>query len=85
MWIQAVDYLRILEGGNFVHFVAMARVPGDNVSLVTTSEFRFKVCCNLSPVLIFKGSSACNITIIILIVMGSQKRGNFVHFPKFQL
>ena len=56
MWVQAVDYLRILEGGNFVHFVAMARVPGDNVSLITTSEFRFKVC-TCSPVLISRLTS----------------------------
>ena len=80
MWIQAVDYLRILEGGNFVHFVAMARVPGDNVSLVTTSEFRFKVCCNLS--IDFKGSSACDINYNC---DGISERGNLVHFPKFQL
>ena len=43
MWVQPVDYLRILEGGYFLHFVAMAVVPADMISLVTTSGFRFKV------------------------------------------
>ena len=43
MWVQPVDYLRILEGGYFLHFVAMAMVPADMISLVTTSGFRFKV------------------------------------------
>ena len=44
MWMEPVDYLRILEGGNFMNFVAMVLVPSEEkLSLVKTNEFRLKV------------------------------------------
>lgn len=47
MLVNAVDYLRILESGNFMNFIALVlhRTPDpkDNLSVVTTETLRLKV------------------------------------------
>ena len=47
MPVDAVDYLRILEGGNFIHFVAMALFDDsdyeEKLSVVETETLRLKV------------------------------------------
>ena len=43
LWVQEVDYLRILEGGNLINFVAMAVDKGDKLSVVKTDTLRLKV------------------------------------------
>lgn len=43
MQVNPSDYLRILEGGNFINFVAMALVPAEKLSVVRSSELRLKV------------------------------------------
>ena len=40
--VYATDYLRILEGGNFMHFVALVKADND-VCLVDTFTFRLRV------------------------------------------
>ena len=41
--IEDVDYLRILEGGNFIHFVAIAYNAADKLSVVKTANYRLRV------------------------------------------
>ena len=41
--VMPADYLRILEGGYFINFVAMAFIPADKLSVVRTREFRLRV------------------------------------------
>ena len=43
MKVVVPDYLRILEGGNFINFVAMALVPEEKLSVVQTYDFRLTV------------------------------------------
>ncbi len=43
MWVEDSDYLRILEGGNFINFVAMVVHKADKLSVVKTNNFRLKV------------------------------------------
>ena len=43
MWIEVNDYLRILEGGNFINFVAMVVQSADKLSVVKTKNYRLKV------------------------------------------
>ena len=40
--VYAADYLKLLEGGNFIHFVAMVKADND-VSAVETYNLRLKV------------------------------------------
>ena len=40
--MEDVDYLRILEGGNFINFVAMVIHKADKLSVVKTNNFRLK-------------------------------------------
>ena len=40
--VNAADYLKLLEGGNFIHFVAMVNADND-VSAVETHNLRLKV------------------------------------------
>jgi hypothetical protein len=39
--VNAADYLKLLEGGNFIHFVAMVNADND-VSAVETHNLRLK-------------------------------------------
>ena len=41
--VYPVDYLKLLEGGNFIHLVAMV-VSDDKTSAVDTHNLRLKVC-----------------------------------------
>lgn len=41
--VDDVDYLRILEGGNFIHFVAIAYSGKDKLSVVKTANYRLRV------------------------------------------
>ena len=41
--MEDVDYLRILEGGNFINFVAMVVHKADKLSVLKTINFRLKV------------------------------------------
>ena len=43
MLVRSVDYLKLLEGGNFIHFVAMV-IADNDVSAVETHNLRLKVC-----------------------------------------
>lgn len=43
MWVEDLDYLRVLEGGNFINFVVMVLNKADKLSVVKTSNFRLKV------------------------------------------
>lgn len=42
MTVTPVDYLRLLEGGNFIHFVAMV-IADNETSAVDTLNLRLKV------------------------------------------
>ena len=42
--VDAVDYLRILEAGNFMTFVAMVVHTADKISVVKQQNIRLKVC-----------------------------------------
>lgn len=43
MNVSDSDYLRILQGGNFIKFVCMALDEQNKKSVVTTEDFRLKV------------------------------------------
>lgn len=43
VWVEDVDYLRILEEGNFINFVVMVIRKPDQLSVVKTSDLRLKV------------------------------------------
>ena len=47
MRVRPVDYLRLLEGGNFIHFVATV-IADDDTSGVGTFNFRLKVKTSLA-------------------------------------
>ena len=66
MKVLLSSYLRILQGGNYISFTAMALVPMEKLSVVETHNVRLKVrvyirvdrgCCNKQKV-----SIATNIT-----------------------
>ena len=50
MAVRAIDYLKLLEGGNFIHFVAMV-IADNDVAAVATHNLRLKVCPSLPPTL----------------------------------
>ncbi len=43
LWVEDVDYLRILEDGNFIDFVVMVLHKTDKLSVVKTNILRLKV------------------------------------------
>ena len=47
--IDDVDYLRILEGGNFIHFVAIVYDAADKLSVVKTANYRLRVSPSQDP------------------------------------
>ena len=52
MNVTPVDYLKLLEGGNFIHFVAMVMADND-ISGVDTHTLRLKVCLTSDPWLLY--------------------------------
>ena len=64
MWVQPVDYLRILEGGYFLHFVAMAIVPADMVSLVQGNRLLSFRMADVEHVKAF--SYSCSYTLLVV-------------------
>jgi hypothetical protein len=42
MKVYAADYLKLLEGGNFIHFIAMVKAVDGNASAVDTHNLRLK-------------------------------------------
>ena len=44
MLVISLDYLRILESGNFINFVAMALCPDEKLSVMQIDDVRLKVC-----------------------------------------
>ena len=47
--IEDVDYLRILEGGNFIHFVAIVYDTAEKLSVVKTANYRLRVSSSQGP------------------------------------
>ena len=47
--IDDVDYVRILEGGNFIHFVAIVYDATDKLSVVKTANYRLRVSPSQDP------------------------------------
>ena len=66
--VTAADYLKLLEGGNFIHFVAMVNADND-VSAVETHNLRLKVCpvllCGVSRVSCLSSPQTPDISIIL--------------------
>ena len=46
MEVKDEDYLKILKGGNFFHFVAIAYSAADELSMIKTKNYRLKVSRN---------------------------------------
>ncbi len=42
VWIEDIDYMRILEEGNFINFVVMVLHKPEKLSVVKTSGLRLK-------------------------------------------
>lgn len=43
MKVDDTEYLSVLKGGNFFHFVAIAYIAADKLSMIKTKNYRLEV------------------------------------------